>query len=178
MALRGYQKVAYMSMDPRTPDPRTGKANSSSQNGNSGKGVGRSESRSVDPRSDRAVYLQVADFVRSDIAQGRLKPGDDLPSEGALGQTLGVGREAVRQALAVLRGEGLIVTERGFGSRVRELVERRPIKLKRGDVVTGRMPSEPERRSMDLDEGVPLIVLTHPDGAVELLPGDAVALTA
>ena len=132
---------------------------------------------SIDPRSDRAVYLQVSDIVRNDIVKGRLKPGDDLPSEASLGQTLGVGREAIRQALGVLRAEGLIVTERGFGSRVRELAERRPIKLKRGDTVTARMPSEPERRTMDLDEGVPLIVLTHADGSVELLPGDAVELS-
>ena len=133
---------------------------------------------SIDPRSDRAVYLQVSDIVRNDIVKGRLKPGDDLPSEASLGQTLGVGREAIRQALGVLRAEGLIVTERGFGSRVRELAERRPIKLKRGDTVTARMPSEPERRTMDLDEGVPLIVLIHADATVELLPGDAVELSA
>jgi DNA-binding transcriptional regulator YhcF (GntR family) len=131
---------------------------------------------SIDPRSDRAVYLQVSDIVRNDIVKGRLKPGDDLPSEAALGQTLGVGREAIRQALGVLRSEGLIVTERGFGSRVREPAERRAVKLKRGDAVTARMPSEPERRSMDLDEGIPLIVLTHADESVELLPGDAVQL--
>jgi DNA-binding FadR family transcriptional regulator len=132
----------------------------------------------IDARSDRAVYLQVADSVRADIARGRLKPGDDLPSEGQLGQTLGVGREAIRQALGVLRNEGLIVTERGFGSRVREFVERKPLKLKRGDTVTVRMPSEPERRTLDIDEGIPLITLTHADGAVELLAGDTVELTA
>jgi GntR family transcriptional regulator len=132
----------------------------------------------IDARSDRAVYLQVADTVRADIAKGRLKPGDDLPSEGQLGQALGVGREAIRQALGVLRNEGLIVTERGFGSRVRDLVERRPIKLKRGDTITTRMPSEPERRTLDIDEGVPLVVLTHTDGEVELLAGDSVELTA
>jgi DNA-binding transcriptional regulator YhcF (GntR family) len=134
-------------------------------------------SMSIDPRSDRAVYLQVSDIVRNDIVKGRLKPGDDLPSEAALGQTLGVGREAIRQALGVLRAEGLIVTERGFGSRVREAAVRRPVKLKRGDTITARMPSEPERRTMDLDEGVPLIVLTHADTTVELLPGDTVELT-
>lgn len=132
----------------------------------------------IDPRSDRAVYLQVSDIIRGDIASGRLKPGDDLPSEGQLGQTLGVGREAIRQALGVLRAEGLIITERGFGSRVRNVSERRPIKLRKGDLITARMPSEPERRSMDLDEGVPLIILTHADGEVELLPGDTVQLTA
>jgi DNA-binding FadR family transcriptional regulator len=133
---------------------------------------------SIDSRSDRAVYLQVADIVRSDIVKGRLKPGDDLPSEAALGQTLGVGREAIRQALGVLRAEGLIATTRGFGSRVRERADRRNIKLKRGDVATARMPSEPERRTMDLDEGVPLIVLTHADGSVELLDAETVELTA
>jgi GntR family transcriptional regulator len=131
----------------------------------------------IDLRSDRAVYLQVADTVRGDIARGRLNPGDELPSEAQLGQTLGVGREAIRQALGVLRAEGLITTERGFGSRVREVTERRAMKLKRGDTVTARMPSEPERRAMDLDEGVPLIVLTHADNSVELLAGDSVELT-
>jgi DNA-binding FadR family transcriptional regulator len=130
----------------------------------------------IDARSDRAVYLQVADIVRADIAQGRLKPGADLPSEASLGQTLGVGREAIRQGLGVLRAEGLIRTARGFGSRVRELPRRQPLKLKRGDVVTARMPSEPERRTMDIDEGVPLIVLTHADGTVELLDSDEVEL--
>ena len=133
---------------------------------------------SIDSRSDRAVYLQVADIVRSDIVKGRLKPGDDLPSEAALGQTLGVGREAIRQALGVLRAEGLIATTRGFGTRVRERAERHNLKLKRGDVATARMPSEPERRTMDLDEGVPLIVLTHADGSVELLDAETVELTA
>jgi GntR family transcriptional regulator len=130
----------------------------------------------IDPRSDRSVYLQVADIVRGDIVAARLKPGDELPSEAQLGQTLGVGREAIRQALGVLRAEGLITTERGFGSRVRAVAERRPVKVKRGDVITARMPSEPERRTMDLDEGVPLIVLTRADGSVELLAGDTVEL--
>ena len=130
----------------------------------------------IDARSDRAVYLQVADIGRGDIVAARLKPGDDLPSEAQLGQTLGVGREAIRQALGVLRAEGLIITERGFGSRVRAVAERQPVKVKRGDVITARMPSEPERRTMDLDEGVPLIVLTRADGSVELLAGDTVEL--
>ena len=131
----------------------------------------------VDARSDRAVYLQVADIVRNDIVQGRLKPGADLPSEKNLGQTLDVGREAVRQGLGVLRSEGLITTSRGFGSRVRELPIRKPFKLKRGDVVTARMPSEPDRRKRDMDEGVPLLILTHADGTVEIIDSDEFELT-
>jgi GntR family transcriptional regulator len=132
----------------------------------------------IDARSDRAVYLQVADIVRADIVQGRLKPGADLPSEASLGQSLGVGREAIRQGLGVLRSEGLITTARGFGSRVRERPVRQPVKLKRGDSVTARMPSEPERRRMDLDEGVPLLIVTHADGKVEILDSNEVELTA
>lgn len=132
----------------------------------------------IDARSDRAVYLQVADSVRDDILAGRLNPGDDLPSEGQLGQTLGVGREAIRQALGVLRSEGLIVTERGFGSRVREPAERKTLKLKRGESVIVRMPSEPERRKLDIDEGIPLVTLTRADGAVQLMAADTVELTA
>jgi len=132
----------------------------------------------VNSRGDRALYQQVADIIRADIASGKLKAGENLPSEAQLSGTLGVGREAIRQALGVLRAEGLIVTERGFGSRVREAQQRRIVKLRRGDTVIARMPSEPERREMDLDQGVPLLVLTRADGSSELLAGDATALNA
>ncbi len=131
----------------------------------------------INPRGDRAVYLQVADIVRDDITSGKLKPGVYLPSEASLGQTLGVGREAIRQGLAVVRAEGLIRTARGYGSQVREVPQRQPLKLKRGDVVIARMPSEPDRRARDLDEGVPLFILTHADGSVEIHDADSVELT-
>ncbi|WP_406041046.1 hypothetical protein OG799_33290 [Micromonospora sp. NBC_00898] len=39
------------------------------------------------------------------------------------------------------------------------------------------MPSGKERRSMQLDEGVPVLEIRDPKGNVEVLPGDEVELT-
>jgi GntR family transcriptional regulator len=73
----------------------------------------------VDPTSDRPVYKQIADALRSRIESGSLSPGEKLPSESALTQQFKVSQGTVRQALGILRGEGLIVAEHGRGVFVR-----------------------------------------------------------
>ncbi len=77
----------------------------------------------VDPSSDRAVYRQIADRLRDAINNGGLAPGEQLPSERGLMETYGAARGTVRQAVAILRAEGLIETEHGRGGFVR----RRPV---------------------------------------------------
>jgi GntR family transcriptional regulator len=74
---------------------------------------------SIDPSSDRAVFRQIADQLRSAIERGRLKEGDKVPSEVNLMDHYGVARMTVRNALQVLQGEGLIVPVHGRGVFVR-----------------------------------------------------------
>lgn len=54
----------------------------------------------------------------ADIRGGRLGPGARLPTEQALTSTLGVSRAVVREAVAALRADGLVVTRRGSGAYV------------------------------------------------------------
>ncbi len=54
--------------------------------------------------------LQVLDYLRGQLMSGGLKAGMKLPSERALGETLGVSRGYVRKALAKLEHYGLIET--------------------------------------------------------------------
>ncbi|SDL75065.1 regulatory protein, gntR family [Nonomuraea maritima] len=61
---------------------------------------------------------RVATGVLADIEAGRLRPGDQLPSEPYLQAAYGVGRAAVRSGLERLRRKGLIVTVQGSGSFV------------------------------------------------------------
>ncbi|MGC4854624.1 GntR family transcriptional regulator [Micromonospora sp. DT4] len=131
----------------------------------------------IDPRSHTPVYVQLADLLRQRIESRDLVPGTALPSEARLTQEYGIGREAVRMAIALLRTEGLVNTVRGHGSYVREEPERRQVELMAGGSVIARMPSGAERRSMQLDEGVPILEVHSPQGDVELLPGDEVKLT-
>lgn len=60
----------------------------------------------------------VASSISREIAQGRLKPGDQLPTEQALASTFGVSRNVVREAIARLRSEGRIWSQQGRGAFV------------------------------------------------------------
>jgi GntR family transcriptional regulator len=73
----------------------------------------------LDPTSDRAVFRQISDQLREAIDKGRYKEGDKLPSESDLVEHYGVSRMTVRNALSVLQGEGLVVSEHGKGVFVR-----------------------------------------------------------
>src|SRR5207302_2235789 len=73
----------------------------------------------VDPASDRSVYKQIADHLRTAIARGRLHEGDQLPSEARLMGHYGVARMTIRNAMRLLQDEGLVTAEHGRGVYVR-----------------------------------------------------------
>jgi len=64
-------------------------------------------------------YRQAAEFIRGAIADGRLQPGESLPSETQFADYFGIGVDAIRAALKVLRDEGLIETSQAIGSFVK-----------------------------------------------------------
>ncbi|MGH2807767.1 MAG: GntR family transcriptional regulator [Actinomycetota bacterium] len=66
-------------------------------------------------------YIQLADILRSEIAAGMWAPGEALPSEAELCKLHSVSRTAVRQALAQLVNEGVVVKEKGRGTFVRDV---------------------------------------------------------
>lgn len=65
-------------------------------------------------------YHRVADAVRALIQTGALGPGDRLPAETSLAADHGASVPTVRQAMSVLRGEGLIESRQGIGTFVRD----------------------------------------------------------
>lgn len=52
------------------------------------------------------------------IVRGEFAPGSTLPNEDALAARTGAGRPALREAIKVLSGKGLVRTARRYGSRV------------------------------------------------------------
>jgi GntR family transcriptional regulator len=64
-------------------------------------------------------FRRIADEMRAAILSGRLQPGQKLPSENELKDQYATTRVTVSKALALLRAEGLIVSEQGRGSFVR-----------------------------------------------------------
>src|SRR5216683_9487 len=80
----------------------------------------REETGTVEPNGKAP---QVAEAIRSDIAAGRLKPGDALLPEPALMAHYEVSQPTMRAALRILESEGLLKIHRGAqgGPRVQEL---------------------------------------------------------
>ena len=72
----------------------------------------------VDSNDPRPAYVQLADELRVAIRAGDLAPGERLPTGKELAASAGVAVMTVRQALEVLRSEGLIRTVHGRGAFV------------------------------------------------------------
>lgn len=61
---------------------------------------------------------KVANAVRMEIVDGTLRPGDKLPTEQDYGVRYKVSRAVVREAIAKLRHEGLVISRQGSGAYV------------------------------------------------------------
>src|SRR6266550_3348615 len=72
----------------------------------------------ADKHSPNNLAERVMARLGADIRGGRLAPGDRLPTEQELTSTMGVSRTVVREAVAALRADGLVVTRRGSGAYV------------------------------------------------------------
>ena len=71
-------------------------------------------------------YEQLKSFVLAELHSGRLKPGDALPSEPKLANSLQVARNTIRQALGELEQEGVIERVKGQGTFVRDIPKEVP----------------------------------------------------
>lgn len=65
-------------------------------------------------------------WVTEELASGRLRIGDHLPSERALAETLAVSRSSLREAMRVLEALGTIQTSTGSGPRSGTIVTAAP----------------------------------------------------
>lgn len=71
----------------------------------------------------RALPLRLASDLRRRLASAEWSAGDQLPTEAEVGQTYGVSRSTVRQALAMLEAQGLIEIRHGRGSFVSDVAD-------------------------------------------------------
>nr|WP_315028507.1 PLP-dependent aminotransferase family protein [uncultured Chryseobacterium sp.] len=74
----------------------------------------------IDKKLDKAVYLQIADTIITDIRSGRLKPGDALPGSRNLAATLKINRNTVVEAYQVLMNEEWVISKERKGIFVSE----------------------------------------------------------
>lgn len=77
----------------------------------------------------RNLTEEVVGRLSAEIIRGGLEPGARLPTEQKMMSAMGVSRTVVREAVAALRAEGLVVTRQGVGAFVASDAKRRPFRL-------------------------------------------------
>jgi len=109
-----------------------------------------------DPQPLKRLDLvrEVVDRIRSQILAGEYGPNDLLPPEGRLGESLGVSRTVVREAMRILGAQGLVEVSQGKRPRIRPadpqtVVETFGTYFQRGDhslldLIEVRIPLETE----------------------------------
>lgn len=63
----------------------------------------------------------LVEAIKNSIHHGTYKPGDKLPTLQQMEQIYGVSRIAIREAVKVLEGQGVLFSKRGSGIYVRDL---------------------------------------------------------
>ena len=74
----------------------------------------------VDPSDPTPLYAQLDRAIRAAIAAGRLEPGDRLPTVRQLAVELRINANTVAKVYAELERTGVLATQRGIGTFVRE----------------------------------------------------------
>ena len=75
---------------------------------------------SINETSEVPIYQQIRNQIVLGISDGRLKPGEQLPTVRALAGEIGINSMTVNKAYALLKQEGYIYTDRRNGAHVRK----------------------------------------------------------
>jgi DNA-binding FadR family transcriptional regulator len=137
------------------------------------------------PRTDKRARLSplaparnrthdVVERIAGEIRSGALRAGDRLPTEQEMVAAFGVSRTVVREALAALKADGLVMTRQGSGAYVANVTDLKPFRLRDdqigaveniADVLELRLAVEVEATSLAASRATPTalrrIALAH-----------------
>ncbi|MGI6161684.1 MAG: GntR family transcriptional regulator [Christensenellales bacterium] len=97
--------------------------------------------------SDSPIYLQIRNTIVAGIADGRLSPGEELPSVRNLAKELGINLHTVNKAYSVLKQEGFITIVRNKGVKVSETIKEGGSAALTGSVLDQLMLAAAEARA-------------------------------
>ena len=81
-----------------------------------------------DFESKTPIYQQLHDQIVVGIAEGKLSPGEKLPTIRALADESGINMMTVSKAYQMLNNEGYIVTDRRKGTLISNKTKESPVK--------------------------------------------------
>lgn len=74
----------------------------------------------INDNSDVPIYQQIRNQIILGISDGRLAPGEQLPTVRGLADEIGINAMTVNKAYQLLKQEGYIYADRRSGARVRD----------------------------------------------------------
>ncbi|MDD3363973.1 MAG: GntR family transcriptional regulator, partial [Syntrophomonas sp.] len=74
---------------------------------------------SFHPIKTKKIYEEIVEQLKGMISTGDLQPGNKLPAERDMAESLGVSRASVREALTALETMGILDIRPGEGTFVR-----------------------------------------------------------
>jgi GntR family transcriptional repressor for pyruvate dehydrogenase complex len=80
-------------------------------------------------RRPRTLALELVEALGDRIRDGRIAPGEKLPTEAAIMADFGVSRTVVREAISKLQASGLVQTRHGIGTFVVGLGDTTPFRI-------------------------------------------------
>lgn len=111
----------------------------------------------IDHHAQLPKFRQLAAGIREAIDDGRLQPGEELPSEAEMQAATGLSRDTVRKAIAQLAGEGSVVVRHGSPTTVAPARMQRRIEAARYVEelkILRRGGEHPKQSAFTLDHGI------------------------
>jgi DNA-binding FadR family transcriptional regulator len=93
------------------------------------------------PTKSRSLAHGVVSYVADLIKDGRIAPGEKVPSEAEIIRALGVSRSVVREAISHMQAAGMVETRQGVGTFVlgrtpQHMGLARPVEMTKEDVLS------------------------------------------
>lgn len=107
--------------------------------------------------SEVPVFKQIRNQIVMGISDGRLQPGEKLPTVRALAEEIGINSMTVNKAYQLLKQEGYIMTDRRNGVRVRENFRMTPELPLESKEQLKQLVSEARVRGVSQEEFVALV---------------------
>ncbi|HWB54139.1 MAG TPA: GntR family transcriptional regulator, partial [Tepidisphaeraceae bacterium] len=83
------------------------------------------------PEGRKPRHQEVLDALLAELASGRLRAGDRLPTESELAEAFSASRSTIARAMRDLKDRGLLLSQRGGGTRVTRKIDRKKESSKR-----------------------------------------------
>lgn len=107
---------------------------------------------SINEFSETPIYIQIRDQIVLGISDGRISPGEQLPTVRNLATEIGINTMTVSKAYQLLKQEGYVVTDRRSGARVSNAFQKSNGIGKENELTLRRIASEAKIKGMTEQE--------------------------